>query len=80
MHRHLATDASALPGSEGCADIATRCFIGQPVGFTSDYAVLRIAIGAEAVLEMAGGNDEADADATVVRKLDWLLHNLDELK
>ena len=80
VHRHLATDASALPGSEGCADIATRCFIGQPVGFTSDYAVLRIAIGAEAVLEMAGGNDEADADATVVRKLEWLLRNLDELK
>ena len=80
LHRHLATDASALPGAAGCADIATRCFIGQPVGFTSEYAVLRIAIGAEAVLDMANGNDGAEADATVVRKLDWLLHNLDELK
>ena len=83
VHRHLATDASGLLAEGGDAslraDLATRCFIGQPVGFTSEYAVLRLAVGAEMVLDIANGSYDEATDELVLRKLDWLLRNLPEL-
>lgn len=84
VHRHLATDASGLLAEGGGdaslrADLATRCFIGQPVGFTSEYAVLRLAVGAEMVLDIANGSYDEATDELVLRKLDWLLRNLPEL-
>ena len=91
IHRHLANDASGLwpaaaagggdeAGLEGVDLLRRRCFIGQPVGFTSEYAALRIAVGAECVLAMADGSYDSSEDEVVLRKLGWLLHNLKELQ
>jgi len=77
VHRQMAADASALwcgdRRQRPAAEAAQRMFIGQPVGITPEYAVLRIALGAELLLELDHGQHDPTADEAVVSKLCWLL-------
>ncbi|EOD29132.1 hypothetical protein EMIHUDRAFT_365923 [Emiliania huxleyi CCMP1516] len=74
----MATDASSLWSGDASPppEAATRIFIGQPVGITDEYAALRLAMGAELLLEAHAGEYDPEVDARVVRKLRWLLRAL----
>jgi len=78
VHKHMATDASSLWSGDASPppEAATRIFIGQPVGITDEYAALRLAMGAELLLEAHAGEYDPEVDVRVVRKLRWLLRAL----
>lgn len=84
MHKWLAHDLSDAPNASSCASAGTLCFIGQPVDVTSAHAVLRLALGAETLLELDGTDGEVvrsrDQDAEVVAKLSWVVTNYDALE
>ena len=83
MHRLLASDASHLAvgdaAGDGAQHASRRCFVGQPVDVASDRTVLRLAIGAELLLQMDAGTYEAADDEAVVSKMAWLLSQPDAL-
>ena len=66
---------SRAPGAEACAAAGTVVYLGQPVKLTKDEAVLRIAMGAELLLQMDAGTYDAAAEAVPVEKLAWAVDN-----
>lgn len=79
VHKWMASDLSAFPCASAPSAAATPVFIGQPV-VVGDFAILRLALGAEllADLHMRSLHDETD-DAIVVQKLGWINANFDAL-
>ena len=75
-------DRKPLPGEPGLSGGSTppeasqRIFIGQPVAITDEYAVLRLAMGAELLLQAHGNRYDPKEDSAAVRKLRWLLRTL----
>ncbi len=75
VYRWLTSDMSRAPGAEACAAAGTVVYLGQPVKLTKDEAVLRIAMGAELLLQMDAGTYDAAAEAVPVEKLAWAVDN-----
>ena len=71
----LTRDMSRAPGAESCASAGTAVYLGQPVSLTEDEAVLRIAMGAELLLQMHRGTYDAASEVVPVEKLAWAVDN-----
>ena len=55
-------------------------YLGQPVQMTKTEAVLRIAMGAELLLQMDDGTYDAAFEAPPVEKLAWAVDRYDEIR
>jgi len=75
VYRWLTSDMSLAPGADSCAAAGTVVYLGQPVSLTKDEAVLRIAMGAELLLQMNGGTYDAATETVPVEKLAWAVDN-----
>jgi len=79
VHKWMSSDVSAAPCAQNFPLSSTPMFIGQPVS-TGDFAVLRVALGAELLLELhAHSLHDDDDDAQVISKLKWVNDNFDAL-
>ena len=82
VHKLLAADLSDAPGASACDASATPIFLGQPVDVSDDFAILRIAMGAELLLDMADGRqlyDLAAQEVAAVAKLGWVVTHFEQL-
>jgi hypothetical protein len=77
VHAWLAADLSSAPGAAACAGAGSTVLLGQPVDVNGGRAVLRIALGAELLLDLHEGAAERahEEDAAAVAKLSWILGN-----
>ena len=79
VHKWMTMDMIAAPGASSCAAATKPMLIGQPVKLHADASVLRIALGAELLLEMDGGSYEPASELPVMQKLSWLVERFGTL-
>ena len=75
VHKWLAMDLSSAPNAAACPSAATPVFIGQPVAIKDGHAVVRLALGAELLLDLDAEEAVAAEDVAAVAKLGWVVAN-----
>ena len=80
VYRWLTQDMSSAPGAQDCPAAGRSIYLGQPVQMTKTEAVLRIAMGAELLLQMDDGTYDAAFEAPPVEKLAWAVDRYDEIR
>lgn len=81
LYRWMSLDVSAAVAPEDAAPAATRCFIGQPVDVAESHAIVRIALGADALAAFCKEDEGAvlAEDRAAVAKLAAVARNFDRL-